>query len=704
MPWSKDSEEYEGWRRDLLSAEDPYDFIKSIVDDKQVDGRANILACFADTMKETGEEGSPAEKEKFREVANALYGDEASRVIAVAFDIGDWNSAFREDPEKTISDLVQRQDFNPEFRTTILENFSQIAEEEQLDSGIKARLAGINPNGPQQDGLPQAAQERDDEPQLGGQQQQAQFAARDGDEIEDEISVAPRQRVMLDRGRGDPITEAIRDQVLKAQREVIAAALVNMQGVDPRELDTLEKFRNFSLSQANAGQLEAVFANPDVKAELDRRTLAGQQNVLLQFSDSNLDPHFSPIAWDGPIITANQPGVVIKSQVVRDEDGNPLYTLQESTKTFTPTKTVKNSQGNDVTVRASRIVDMPEGNGDLGNDVTMHLSLVLKDVDGNSPPKNKAVRFTAEYENGKLVEMSCPQPVKFTSDAPDAMGYIEHNGSIYTIPVTKEKYDSMMRTIAQNKGQSQAVNLSQNMDGSMMDGRGGVDGQYERQEQYQEHEAQVYQVYQGPYQAQGEGEHQQQGPFPNNAVQDPSNSQVEQNDVEPLQPQPSQVRGDQGHGGEHDGEGLPAPRPSVSSSMDKKTERAALDAALTAGNISELLDRLQVNKENNTVTLKGVDGGEDIVLKASTVREYLAEPAQRQAAQAASVMVGLKLNEKIEEVAPFDVKGVSSPSAAAASKMAAKFNVKVVNGDVAGGAITPPPATVGKVVKTDHPR
>ena len=74
-------------------------------------------------------------------------------------------------------------------------------------------------------------------------------------------------------------------------------------------------------------------------------------------------------------------------------------------------------------------------------------------------PKENAVYFTAHYnDKGKLVEVSSPVPVKFMGQGKDAIGYIERDGKIFTLPVTKGKYDEMVKEVAANKGL--AANLS----------------------------------------------------------------------------------------------------------------------------------------------------------------------------------------------------------------------------------------------------
>lgn len=54
--------------------------------------------------------------------------------------------------------------------------------------------------------------------------------------------------------------------------------------------------------------------------------------------------------------------------------------------------------------------------------------------------------------------MSSPKPIKFLGSNFDAIGYIEHGGGIYTLLVTRGKYEEMMKEVARNKGE--AIDLS----------------------------------------------------------------------------------------------------------------------------------------------------------------------------------------------------------------------------------------------------
>ena len=79
--------------------------------------------------------------------------------------------------------------------------------------------------------------------------------------------------------------------------------------------------------------------------------------------------------------------------------------------------------------------------------------MALKDENGHNMPEKDAVYFTAHYnDSGKLTEVSSPIPVKFMGEGNDAIGYIEREGKIYTLPVTQGKYHEMMQEVAVNNG------------------------------------------------------------------------------------------------------------------------------------------------------------------------------------------------------------------------------------------------------------
>ena len=83
----------------------------------------------------------------------------------------------------------------------------------------------------------------------------------------------------------------------------------------------------------------------------------------------------------------------------------------------------------------------------------MHISLAVKDLRGNNISAKDAVYFTAHYDKqGKLVEMTAPIPVYYTSEDKNSPVCIKRDGKIYTLPVNRGKYEEMMKTIVINKG------------------------------------------------------------------------------------------------------------------------------------------------------------------------------------------------------------------------------------------------------------
>jgi len=263
-------------------------------------------------------------------------------------------------------------------------------------------------------------------------------------------------------GSVDPITEAIRKEILEKQRDELRNYLSTTHPELAEHTADDEKFRLFlaSLNTQQKGFVNDALNNEKVKAELENIELAGYRNIHSTFSAEKYPGGFKSMNWDGP--TQDN----VRSQVVKNGAGNEICTLTETnhkTKPFTVTK----QNGEKVELNSYRTIDFPVQLDEKASG-TMHLSLVAQDKDGNAPSVDKAVYFTAHYEatpppNGipKLKEVSTPQPLKFAGEGADAVGYIEHGGEVYTLPVTRGKYQEMMREVAINKGQS--VDISQTL-------------------------------------------------------------------------------------------------------------------------------------------------------------------------------------------------------------------------------------------------
>ncbi|WP_342260305.1 Sca4 family protein [Candidatus Tisiphia endosymbiont of Metellina segmentata] len=252
----------------------------------------------------------------------------------------------------------------------------------------------------------------------------------------------------------DPITQAIRNQILTKQRELIVEALVKNNIVELEEIEDITKFRVYCENEENKEKISEVLKGSELKRALEQVEIAGYKNVHTQFTD-----RFSPMEWkDGVGESGN--GITTKTQIVRDASGNEIATLTEATHQINPPKTVQKSDGTTVEIKNYRTIDFPIELKDGG---PMHLSLAVKDQHGRNIAASKAVYFTAHYDDdGKLIEVSSPRPVKFNGIGSDAVGYIEHGGQIYTLPVTQEKYKAMMQEVAKNKGHG--VDISQSID------------------------------------------------------------------------------------------------------------------------------------------------------------------------------------------------------------------------------------------------
>ncbi|MDR0296479.1 MAG: Sca4 family protein [Rickettsia sp.] len=252
----------------------------------------------------------------------------------------------------------------------------------------------------------------------------------------------------------DPITQAIRSRILTKQRELIVASLVEKNIVEKEKIDDLNKFRAYFENEQNKEIIsELLKTDKNLKQALEQVEIIGYRNVHTEFTS-----RFTTMEWkDGIVENAN--GITIKKQVVRDANGIEIATLAEATHKINPPHTVQKSDGTNVAIHNYRTIDFPitleNQNG------PMHLSLAVKDQNGRNIAASKAVYFTAHYDDdGKLIEVSSPHPVKFSGDSPDAVGYIEHGGQIYTLPVTQEKYKAMMQEVAKNLGQGVDISPS----------------------------------------------------------------------------------------------------------------------------------------------------------------------------------------------------------------------------------------------------
>ncbi|WP_341786766.1 Sca4 family spreading effector [Rickettsia endosymbiont of Cantharis rufa] len=258
----------------------------------------------------------------------------------------------------------------------------------------------------------------------------------------------------------DPITEAIRKEILEKQRDILREYFANTNPELAEQIAKEEedkKFHTFLSNPDNQGLVNKAFEDSDTKKKLEAAEITGYKNVLSTYSAANgYLGGFKPVPWENQIGASD-----LRATLVKNDVGDELCTLNEKTVKTKPF-TVAKQDGTQVQISSYREIDFPVKLDKA--DGSIHLSMVALKADGTKPSKDKAVYFTAHYEegpNGKplLKEISSPQPLKFAGDGPDAVAYIEHGGEIYTLAVTRGKYKEMMKEVELNQGQS--VDLSQ---------------------------------------------------------------------------------------------------------------------------------------------------------------------------------------------------------------------------------------------------
>ena len=252
----------------------------------------------------------------------------------------------------------------------------------------------------------------------------------------------------------DPITEAIRKEILAEQQKLIKAQIA-LSNPSVNAMDS-QRFREYLTSDPGKEEAAKVFAKPEIQTALNKIEVEGYKKVHAEFSDSFKNVNWTP----DQVVAAGQPKT--KTSPITNEEGLVVAKIKETTHDIAPLA-VTLDNGDKVNVKSYRTIDFPKeleaGKGPL------HLSMAVKDQNGRNISEKEAVYFTAHYdEQGKLTEISSPIPVKFMGKGDDAVGYIERVGpdgkpKVYTLPVTQGKYKEMMKEVAKNQGM--AVDLSQ---------------------------------------------------------------------------------------------------------------------------------------------------------------------------------------------------------------------------------------------------
>ncbi len=212
-----------------------------------------------------------------------------------------------------------------------------------------------------------------------------------------------------------------------------------------------EDFRQYLQSAEGKEKVANLCKKPEIQKALNAIEVEGYKKIHTDFKDS-----FKDVSW----AEEKSAGTKTKSCEIKNDDGETVANIKETTHDKAPIA-VTLENGESVKVNSYRTINFPtkleNGNGPL------HLSMAVKDENGKNIAEKHAVYFTAHYdEQGKLTEVSSPVPVKFMGKGDDAIGYIERDGKVYTLPVTQGKYKEMMQEVSKNKGHG--VDLSQELE------------------------------------------------------------------------------------------------------------------------------------------------------------------------------------------------------------------------------------------------
>ncbi len=250
----------------------------------------------------------------------------------------------------------------------------------------------------------------------------------------------------------DDITQAIRDEVITKQQAYLQGEIAKLMPVEEGVAfnnKTPEEMRAYLGTEEGKLAVKEVMKIKEAQLAMNKIEVDGYKKVHETFKDS-----FKNVGWD------QEPGAKVRIAEIKNEAGEKIASLKETTVDSAPTQ-VTLEDGTTRTIKSYRQIDFPlnleDGKGPA------HLSMAVKDENGRNISAKDAVYFTAHYDdNGKLTEVSSPVPVKFMGDGDDAIGYIERNGKVYTLPVTQGKYEKMMQEVAINNGLG--VDVGQSVD------------------------------------------------------------------------------------------------------------------------------------------------------------------------------------------------------------------------------------------------
>ncbi|KJV76504.1 Sca4 family protein [Orientia tsutsugamushi] len=170
--------------------------------------------------------------------------------------------------------------------------------------------------------------------------------------------------------------------------------------------------------------------------------IMGSTANIEQAQQMSFAASFSTLDW---ATHANSVGNTTQKTITNDAGEKVTDLISHSNKT----QLSASVNGITKTVTKHRTIDIPRAVEE--NKGPLDLALVAQDATGKNMSELKAVYLTAHYnQEGKLVEMTHPEPMKFFSDDPGSPAYTVINNEVYTLPITREKYDQLTKEISQN--------------------------------------------------------------------------------------------------------------------------------------------------------------------------------------------------------------------------------------------------------------
>lgn len=249
----------------------------------------------------------------------------------------------------------------------------------------------------------------------------------------------------------DSVTLAFRQEIIAKQqttlKNILAEANITAISVANLAVNS-QQFKEFV--ENNNELIQKTWANSITKSTVTQ----AMNDEVQSYAKIHQANNFKPLTW------SNQPPIDnttdTRSRVIKVKD-EELFKLTE-TKVKTSTKVILEDGVTEKEISNYRNINLPLTIKPSGTAV--HLSFPIQNEKGENIEASKALYFTTHYnEQGKLVEITNPLSLKFTGDDKDVIGYIQRGKNIYTIPVTKGQYESMMQEVAKNKGCN--INMSQ---------------------------------------------------------------------------------------------------------------------------------------------------------------------------------------------------------------------------------------------------